>query len=388
MGFASCATRPQQPPIDRVDSFVIPEKDDVEAVLAYTAPPSVNYTLREDLSSLAVRDRLSRLRAEIAAQGLTFEVGYTTAMDVPIEKLAGTRLPENLSAAAEVQNRLAAGALELERRALTELVRVNPGILVPLPQCSAGLSNFSWAARGKVTPVRNQDGCGSCWAFAGVGAFEGSYAIRNNSLIDSSEQDMLSCSASGSCGGGWYAGVFNRMINKGIASETAYPYTASDTACNIGASRPYRAVTWGYVAGGGIPAVADTKAALCAHGPLAIAVRVTAAFQAYTTGTFNESATGPINHAITLVGWDDSRNAWLIKNSWGTGWGMNGYMWIRYTSNSVGTGAAWVDAARVFLRLPDEYFELYERFPRFRFPDPVPIDRLPKEPPAPPAFRQ
>jgi hypothetical protein len=83
---------------------------------------------------------------------------------------------------------------------------------------------------------------------------------------------------------------------------------------------------------------------LCEHGPLAIAINATPAFQAYTSGTFNENDQGNINHAITLIGWDDSRNAWLIKNSWGTGWGMSGYAWVAYGSNRVGDGAAWVRA--------------------------------------------
>jgi C1A family cysteine protease len=75
------------------------------------------------------------------------------------------------------------------------------------------------------------------------------------------------------------------------------------------------------------------------------AVNATRAFQAYKGGVFNERDPGRINHAILLVGWDDAKGAWLMKNSWGVRWGEAGYMWIDYKSNSVGTAAAWVRAA-------------------------------------------
>lgn len=83
---------------------------------------------------------------------------------------------------------------------------------------------------------------------------------------------------------------------------------------------------------------------MCKNGPLAVAVNVTANFQSYTSGVFNENDNSGINHGVTLIGWDDNRNAWLIKNSWGTNWGDNGYMWINYNSNNIGYAAAWVKA--------------------------------------------
>jgi hypothetical protein len=75
-----------------------------------------------------------------------------------------------------------------------------------------------------------------------------------------------------------------------------------------------------------------------------VAVEVTNAFRAYTGGVFNESSTGDVNHGVTLIGWDDAKQAWRIKNSWGPGWGESGYMWIDYQSNSIGYGASWVQA--------------------------------------------
>jgi Papain family cysteine protease len=81
------------------------------------------------------------------------------------------------------------------------------------------------------------------------------------------------------------------------------------------------------------------------HGPLAAAMMATQAFQSYTGGVFNQTGVTGINHAITIGGWDESKQAWLIKNSWSTGWGLAGYAWVHYGSNSIGYAAAWVQAA-------------------------------------------
>jgi cathepsin L len=233
--------------------------------------------------------------------------------------------------------------------------------------CFSNLKAWDWRKLKKVTPVRNQLSCGSCWAFATLGAYEGSYAIRNDIRIDSSEQCVLNCSGAGSCAGGWWA--FNFLMVKGTAKEGAYPYNAHDQACLSTIPTPYKAVTWGYVATGStVPSVRQLKEALCKYGPLAVAVRVTPAFQAYVGGVFNENNTGSVNHGVTLIGWDDAKGAWLIKNSWGTGWGSTGgygtekgYMWIAYGSNKIGYAAAWVKARRIFYPLPKIYYELIRR---------------------------
>lgn len=202
---------------------------------------------------------------------------------------------------------------------------------------------FNWADYGAVTPVKDQGNCGSCWAFGTHGAFEGSFAILNKVQINSSEQDTLDCSGASDCGGGWWA--YDYLVNTGSADEANYPYGAVKNACNAGAARSYKAAVWGYVNSRvQIPSVAELKKALCDYGPLGVAVAVTSAFQAYKNGVFNEGSTADINHAITLIGWDDSKQAWRIKNSWGVGWGESGYMWIAYGCNKIGYGASWVQA--------------------------------------------
>jgi hypothetical protein len=102
---------------------------------------------------------------------------------------------------------------------------------------------------------------------------------------------------------------------------------------------------------GSMASPAAIKEALCTHGPVVAAVYATRDFQMYTGGVFNQFEEGngasSINHDVLIIGWDNIKDAWLIKNSWDTSWGDGGFMWIRYRSNWIGYGAAWVDAVKV-----------------------------------------
>lgn len=335
-----------------------------------TAQTAQVYAEREKTAPPQIKQRLTELRGEIVQKKLSFQIGYTAAAEKSLATLAGTRAPADLPALAQRQNAEAAKFLQVDEQAKQEYLKVHPNALPEIPvyklPCTV-LRSFDWRRQNKVTAVRDQDGCGSCWAFGAMGAYEGSYLIRNNVAIDTSEQHVLNCSGAGSCGGGWHAGVFNWMISNGNTTEAEDPYTANDKPCKPNVSLPYRAVAWGYVdPNGGIPTVEQMKAALCKYGPLTVAVYATPLFQHYTGGVFNEMDTSHgINHDITLIGWDDSKGAWLIKNSWGPYWGETGdygtergYMWIAYHSNNIGYGAAWVQAASRFYVLPSRFFQL------------------------------
>lgn len=331
------------------------------------------YSKREMQIAPALKGQLQKIRGDIHSKKLLFQVGYTTAMDQKLEELAGTKLPANLPQLAASQNQVAHQFIQLDSDARREFERLYPDKLPDLKiKPNAKLKAFDWRKHDKVTPVRNQRACGSCWAFTALGAYESSYLIRNNIAIDASEQYVLNCATgnsnndAGSCAGGWWMPVFEYLIKHGVAKEVDAPYQWTDQPCNNTVATPYRAVAWGFVKpDGAIPSVAEMKQALIEYGPLAVAVRVTGAFQAYTGGVFNEMAAGSINHGVTLIGWDDNKGAWLIKNSWGTGWGSTceygserGYMWITYGSNSIGVAAAWVRAQSVFYKLPDRFYKL------------------------------
>ena len=291
--------------------------------------PSFDYELREARASDDIKQLLKNLRREAGKKNWTFEVGYTAAMDRALDTITGMVPPEDWLENASAQNELAASLME------------------PMPErlgaCTATATQFNWADQGCVTPVRDQDSCGSCWAFGTHGAFEGSFAVINHGLVDTSEQQTLDCSNAGTCAGGWWA--FQYLINTGSTDEVDYPYTGVRGTCRTNVASVYKATAWGYVdPNTQIPSVDALKRALCSYGPLGVAVAATSAFQAYKSGVFNERSSAGINHAVTLVGWDDTKGAWRIKNSWGTGWGESGFMWIAYGCNQIGYGAAWVQA--------------------------------------------
>lgn len=315
------------------------------AVLVGLKPvSSAFYQERLQLASPRIKETLKGLQKASLDRKWKFQVGYTTAMDLPLEKLTGLVIPSDFLAVAAERNRFAEQALKLDFEAARRAK-----IIIKVPTCTAGMARFTWEDKAGVTPVKNQGGCGSCWAFTAMGAYEGANRIVNGPVIDTSEQQILNCatyadgSDAGTCAGGWWDPVFNWMLSSGLPEEATVPYLASDKPCSMAAAAPYRAVAWGFVtAKNAIPTRGELKAALCTYGPLAVAVRATGAFQAYTGGVFDENAPGGINHGVTMVGWDDAKHAWRIKNSWGTGWGEGGYMWIDYDSNKIGYAAAWV----------------------------------------------
>src|SRR5690242_7394621 len=155
-----------------------------------------------------------------------------------------------------------------------------------------------------------QNGCGSCWYFTAMGAWEGAYNIYYGRAVDTSEQQLLTCSSAGSCQGGWWDPVYQWMTGTPVGSEADTPYTAADGPCVAHPPGFAKVATWGYVTiKWEIPPIDKIKQALVDHGPLAVAVNATSAFQAYRSGVFNENASGGINHGVVLVGWDDTKQA-------------------------------------------------------------------------------
>jgi C1A family cysteine protease len=350
----------------------VAERERLTRVLVGTAerrPAEGEYrTGPTDVYRRAVEAGLRRPRvAELAARAgrpgaeLTLEEAADRAALEGLSIVTGLIVPEDLERQRAEQDQrvreVAARGVELELQApAVGGVEARSGAT---PDPSAEW--FDWRNLAMVSTAKDQESCGCCWAFGTVGAYEASYAIRNTVrggrpvLRNVSEQRVLDCSGAGSCWGGWWA--FEFLVQYGSVGESADPYRGTSAPCaSVGQTGPYRAQVWGYVpvvAGrSGIPTVAELKRALCRYGPLAIAIDATPAFLRYRGGVFRErrgpypagAAQARVNHAVVLVGWDDSKGAWAIKNSWGSNWGEGGFGYVAYDSNNVGFGAAWVRA--------------------------------------------
>jgi cathepsin K len=303
------------------------------------------YLVRENAAPAAIKSALATQRNLITEKKLEFNVGFTAASSKQLTMLAGEKeIPEN-----EV-NRLKQYTIS---RVLTpSAIDISK---IKLVGCFAGAKKYDARTQGYVTPVRDQR-CGNCWAYSAVGAYEGSYKKVNGSFIDASEQHAENC-VDGDCGGGFAYKVMEWMVdqNKFLTTEAAIPDAGTNQACNAAPpATNYYATDWGVVHPSGdiskIASVADIKEAMCKYGPIAASVEVTGLFQNYANGVFFEFASNynspSSNHAVLLVGWDDDKGAWLMKNSWGTDWGEDGYMWIKYNSNNIGRRAAWIVAKK------------------------------------------
>jgi len=207
-----------------------------------------------------------------------------------------------------------------------------------------GDDTLDWRTKNVVTPVKNQGGCGSCWAFSTTGCLESIWAINQGALLQLSEQQLVDCArafGNAGCNGGLPSQAFEYIkAAGGINLGKDYTYTGRDGSCRAKPAQFAAKVTGEVNITQG--AENDLFDAVTKAGPIAVAFQVVSDFQSYRSGVYDSTRcrSGPmdVNHAVLAVGYGtlSGKPYWIVKNSWGTSFGIQGYFYMVRNKNMCG----------------------------------------------------
>ncbi|XP_007241327.2 cathepsin S, ortholog 1 [Astyanax mexicanus] len=211
-----------------------------------------------------------------------------------------------------------------------------------LSESSPPLPRVDWTEKGLVSPIQNQGPCGSCWAFSSVGALEGQMKKRTGRLVPLSPQNLVDCSVTvgnHGCRGGYLSKSFIYVIrNKGIDSDSFYPYEHKDGVCRYAVGG--RA---GYCSSFQVLPQSEEALirAVSAVGPVSVGINAKLpSFHRYKSGIYDDPGCNPrmVNHAVLVVGYgtEGGQDYWLLKNSWGLMWGEKGFFRMARNKNQCG----------------------------------------------------
>ena len=237
-----------------------------------------------------------------------------------------------------------------------------------LPESFASLvlpERWDWREQGKVTPVKNQGYCGACYAFAAVANIESKLLMDSAGTYDFSENNAKECNwYETSCYPGAYWKMASWFAKRGLVLESCDPYVDGDVNCN--ATCPYikTLLEWRLICGDNVPDTDLLKSYLYTFGPVQTNMYggdsndegwLDEFYQYDGSYTLFYNQDHPTNHCVLFVGWDDNlshtggRGGWIVKNSWGTGWGgtcgygdEGGYCTIAWGSARIGSWSSYM----------------------------------------------
>lgn len=206
--------------------------------------------------------------------------------------------------------------------------------------------SVDWREKNAVTSVKDQGHCGSCWSFSATGSMEGAWAIKTGKLVSFSEQQLIDCSSlygNGGCSGGLMESAFEYAIDKGMCSEVDLPYKAVGGLCS----------DCGKIAhfSGCVDVTPNNQLHLkeaVSRGPVSVAIEAdTLVFQFYKSGVIDDVKCGTtLDHGVLVVGYgsENGKDYWIVKNSWGPGWGDKGFVKIARSNNISDVGICGIAA--------------------------------------------
>jgi len=217
-----------------------------------------------------------------------------------------------------------------------------PRPVLPLPDVAAP-TTFDWRTKNKVTDVKDQGQCGSCWAFSVTENVESMWMIAKGidagSMSPLSPQEIVDCDTSDSgCNGGDPPTAYQYIQSAGgLETDSDYPYTAADGNCNFDSSKVYATISgWGYATQN--QDETEMQSQLASNGPLSICVDAES-WNDYSGGVMMASDCGTsLDHCVLAVGYDTSSDSpyWLVRNSWGGSWGESGYIRLQFGQDTCG----------------------------------------------------
>ena len=207
--------------------------------------------------------------------------------------------------------------------------------------------SFDWRnidGENYITPIKSQIGCGSCVAFGTLGALEAVVQIELDEIFDCdlSEAHLFFCGG-GTCDHGWYLDDAAKFIkNAGVVDERCFPYEPKDMDCDEKASNWKQRLV--KVDNKGSARSSSIKEALIEYGPVLTRFDVYEDFGSYTGGIYEHVwGSREAGHAVAIIGYNDNQEYWICKNSWGEGWGEDGFFRIKYKECGIDRTAYYFD---------------------------------------------
>ncbi|XP_006661549.1 ervatamin-C-like [Oryza brachyantha] len=271
--------------------------------------------LAEKVSRFEVFKKNARYVSEAnKKKGMTYKLGLNKFSDMTMEEFTAKYTGGRPGPVIGTKNRTSSGSQATKRRAAAN------NCYVP--------SSWDWREYGVVAPVKDQGSCGSCWAFGAVGAVESKNAIWTGNLLSLSEQQVLDCSGGGDCNWGYPYTALQYAMNTGITIDANYPYKTQQQPCTFDPNNPPIVKISGisFVNSGDED---ELKQAVYNYGPVVVIIEASNDFHSYSTGVFQGYCGTSTNHVVLVVGYGkipDGPRYWIVKNSWGEGWGEKGYI--------------------------------------------------------------